>query len=174
MKTNTYVWLDGTRVVARGEGEHVQDTFTRLSKEEREAATHADRSAIVVPTTYEHFEKYAALANKLGINVLMRTVGKVANKDEIVRSLEHSNGYALNSIPLHEWDSCDYSVRRLAALAGVKAWSLADTVCVLKHVAKYIVAGAHFEGACTLCNKRFEKYEAAHKRGDAICKECIK
>ena len=173
MKTNTYVWLDAGKVVARGEGAHVQDAFTRLSKEEREAVSHADRTAIVVPSTYEHFDKYRELANKLGINVLVCTVGTVAEKNEIEGSLASTNAYALNSIPLHKWDACDYSVRRLAALAGIKSWSLADTVCTLKHVAIYIVAGAHFEGVCTLCHKRYEKYEAAHERGDAICERCM-
>lgn len=179
MKTNTYVWLDGGKVVARGEGEHPQDAFTRLSKEDREPVTHAERCAIVVPTTYEHFDKYRELANKLGIDALVSIVGRVASKEEIEESLAHTNAYALNSIPLHKWDRQDAAVRELArhvkwgSPGQTFSWSLADTVCVLKHVAIYIVAGAHFEGACTLCGARFEKYEAEHKRGDAICKECM-
>ena len=41
----------------------------------------------------------------------------------------------LNSIPLPLWDNMDSIVRKLAYAKGLP-WSLSDTVCVLKEVAK--------------------------------------
>jgi hypothetical protein len=42
----------------------------------------------------------------------------------------------LNDLPLAKWDACDAWVRHQAASYGMKAWSLSDTVCVLKAVAR--------------------------------------
>ena len=41
----------------------------------------------------------------------------------------------LNDIPLKLWDNQDYLIRRMASNKGL-AWSLCDTVCVLKSLAR--------------------------------------
>lgn len=42
----------------------------------------------------------------------------------------------LNDISLYLWDRKDQIVRYKAVQAGMRAWSLSDTVCVLKNFAK--------------------------------------
>ena len=47
----------------------------------------------------------------------------------------------LNNIPLRYWDRASYSVGILVRQAHFAAWSLSDTVCVLKAVARDMVEG---------------------------------
>jgi hypothetical protein len=57
----------------------------------------------------------------------------------------------LNNVPLRQWDRLDYLVREqarrnldaVAAISGSRAWSLSDTVCTMKAVARrYAEVGA--------------------------------
>jgi hypothetical protein len=128
-----------------------------------------------IKTTYEHFEKYRVQAERLGVDALKSIVLIITNEWEIKKALEIPNdkGWALNAIPLHLWDRCHGHVVTLLRQKGGGVWSLSDTVCTLKHVAIYYIGGAEFEGACALCNQSFDKYEAPHGRGDAICQTCM-
>jgi hypothetical protein len=87
----------------------------------------------------EHFEKYDPIANKLGIGrlqvLIVRHIALPSRIIEAVKSDRH-----LNNIPLHKWDRQDLNVRMLAKHAGFKAWSLCETVCVLKLVARHYIA----------------------------------
>lgn len=87
---------------------------------------------------WEHYAKYEDVAQKLGVAALTRLVP--ASRKEIAQCLE--TDWHLNNIPLTRWDALDGSVRGLAARAGHRSWSISQTVCVLKHVAKHHIAGA--------------------------------
>lgn len=47
----------------------------------------------------------------------------------------------LNNVPLELWDRLDPTVRGCAGRAGIKAWSLSDTVCVMKALARFKITG---------------------------------
>lgn len=128
-----------------------------------------------IGTTYEHYEKYQALAERLGVEALTRIVLLITTREELadVLKIPTDKGWALNAIPLHKWDRCHGYVIDLLRKAGGGVWSQSDTVCTLKHVAKYHVAGAEFVGVCTFCKQPYEKYDAPHGRGDAICMACM-
>lgn len=88
----------------------------------------------------DHFEKYNALAEKLGISALTRLVlARVASRDRILEA--HKLDEHLNTIQLKNWDLLDGNVWALAKAAGIKAWSLCETTCVLKVVARHHIAG---------------------------------
>jgi len=91
----------------------------------------------------KHFEKYDNYAHRLGLASLRSLV--VARKAGFLNALA-AGDHALNTIPLAWWDSMDPIVRRFAREAGIRSWSLGDTVCTLKHVARHYVAG----GAATI------------------------
>lgn len=79
----------------------------------------------------EHFDKYEGFAQQIGIQQLRNLVLLVAPLEKIKGALEKDPN--LNNIRLNRWDSMDHSVRSM-----VKGpWSLCNSVCVLKHVAKY-------------------------------------
>ena len=74
-----------------------------------------------------HKEFYLWLALFIGVS-----------KAHLPVSQERINNSAdehLNDIPLKLWDNQDYIVRHLAYAKGL-AWSLSDTVCTLKAIAK--------------------------------------
>jgi len=62
---------------------------------------------------------------------------------ELLEDDEH-----LNNVPLRQWDRLDYFVRgraarsmnAVAAITGSRAWSLSDSVCVLKETARRYAA----------------------------------
>ena len=96
----------------------------------------------------EHFKKYDALAKKIGIEKLVKLMP--VSKAEMVRKLAEDKH--LNNIPLRVWDrqaGCydsrhtrHFTMHFLDPWAPEKAngLSLAERVCVLKHVAKYYYA----------------------------------
>jgi len=122
----------------------------------------------------EHFEKYSALALKLGVADLLKLIPVPAER--IVAALESGDEH-LNSISLATWDKAasktvglgpaeekphcptckcvpsrpewepDWPASMLKRTARYEPWkreptlSLAGRVCVLKHVARYYVAG---------------------------------
>lgn len=92
----------------------------------------------------EHFDKYERLAQAIGIDRLRRIVP--FSKAEIVEALKTDE--AMNNLRLRVWDTCDSWVREKVRAAGGSAkigetggWSLGNTVCVLKHVARHHIAG---------------------------------
>lgn len=85
----------------------------------------------------EHFDKYDNLAHVLSIPALRSLVP--FSREEILAALSRGDEH-LNSLQLKRWDACDYVVRRFAVESGKRSWSLCETVCVLKHVAKHYVA----------------------------------
>jgi hypothetical protein len=72
-------------------------------------------------------------ARKLGINNLKRLVP--FSKEKIIEALKEGDQH-LNKWGNGPWDNKDFSVRHLAYSLRL-SWSLSDTVCVLKHVAKF-------------------------------------
>src|SRR4029077_7415840 len=75
----------------------------------------------------EHAKKYEALAQKLGVESLRALMPVSAQK--IRAALERGDKH-LNSISLRKWDAAGTSIRG-------KGLSMAEKVCVLKHVAKW-------------------------------------
>jgi len=75
-----------------------------------------------------HDEFYLWLADSIHVSVndLPFSLDQVRN----------SKDAHLNDLPLPRWDRQDSIVRHKAVRAGMRAWSLCDTVCVLKTFAK--------------------------------------
>lgn len=98
-----------------------------------------------------HDEYYNALADLIGRDALARLVLSVFTREQLARGMgedQHMNG-----LPLRKWDALDPSVRALVARNGRAimamtwpghtingiCWSLSETVCVTKAVARRIV-----------------------------------
>lgn len=95
----------------------------------------------------EHFEKYDALAKSLGVNTLFRMVLYIAPADKLAEAIA-AGDYHLNTIPLAKWDSCHQFVSSLYRHSTVRepgGWSMANSVCVLKHVARHYVVPQYIE-----------------------------
>lgn len=115
----------------------VESTWERAQREAKGAA--------------EHFAKYDALARKLGIQALKIRIR--VGKKELQEALAKDPN--LNNITLATWDAwagrvpfnergvrdfkCTWDPPFTRAMAG--PMSLAERVCVLKHVATYYIAG---------------------------------
>jgi len=96
----------------------------------------------------EHYAKYDALAQRIGIDTLKRAVP--ASADEIRAALEED--VYLNTIRLRRWDIA--AGARFSAVGILdrlhfdppftpevaNGLSLAERVCVLKHVARHYIA----------------------------------
>lgn len=118
---------------------------------------------LVARTTREHFEKYSRLANLIGIEYLKSLVP--ADRDTLLTAFQKDRH--LNNIPLQKWDGpyfergkvevcCEcgqkkqkkhdphFPVREMMARAKV-SMSIADRVCVLKHVAVYHILECEFQ-----------------------------
>jgi hypothetical protein len=85
------------------------------------------------PQDQEFYDKYEALAQRIGI-VSLRLRMPVS-PSQIARALETDQH--LNNIPLGLWDARHPQVCALASMAGIKFWSLGESVCLLKHVARH-------------------------------------
>lgn len=84
----------------------------------------------------DHEKKYEKYAKKIGIKSLTGLIPESPGRIRVAMAQDEH----LNNIPLKLWDRHDHWVRTLAHNAGVEesgGWSLANTVCLLKHVAKY-------------------------------------
>ena len=75
-----------------------------------------------------HDEFFLWLADAIHI-----TVGNLPVSLDVIRN---STDKHLNDIPLIKWDQCDSLVRSKAGYAGIRSWSLSDTVCTLKCFAR--------------------------------------
>jgi hypothetical protein len=95
---------------------------------------------------FEHYQKYEALAQKLGIEKLktavMFALGLCCHADPVAYLREQLRlDRALNRIPLRQWDAQEPRVRALLRRAGGGVMSSCESVCVLKHVATHHVVG---------------------------------
>jgi hypothetical protein len=84
------------------------------------------RAYLTGKITHSQFYLWLADAIDLGVGAVPFTIERI----------RRSNDEYLNDLPLHIWDRQDPIVRRKAARSGIKAWSLSDTVCVLKAIAR--------------------------------------
>ncbi len=75
-----------------------------------------------------HDEFYLWLADAIGV-----TFGDVPIP---VAEINKSEDVHFNDIALHRWDAGDPWVRQKARRAGFRSWSLCETVCCLKAVAR--------------------------------------
>ena len=109
----------------------------------------------------EHFARYEAIAQEIGIDALWRLVP--FDRAEIDRALEAGDEH-LNSLRLGAWDACDGFLRPLGyrarkALNGRAVWSLSDTVCTLKHVAKHHRGPAELEASLAAWDEAHAAWE---------------
>lgn len=96
-----------------------------------------------------HYQKYEILASRIGIQALKRVLP--ASAKEIITALEKDDHH-LNTIPLAKWDKAAGYISGLenysdgpTRLSFAGPWSspdahnlsLAERVCVLKHVARH-------------------------------------
>lgn len=83
----------------------------------------------------DHFAKYENLAQMIGVTAIMRML-----RDHGITAARVQEAYAvdrhLNSIPLGEWDGLHQILGR-----GRRNWSLSQSVCLAKHVARHHLAG---------------------------------
>ncbi len=75
-----------------------------------------------------HEEYYLWLADSLGIGAWALPVS--------IETLRKSTDPHFNDITLWTWDKQHETVRRAAGAGGARSWSLSDTVCVLKAIAR--------------------------------------
>lgn len=80
-----------------------------------------------------HQEYYCWLSDFVGLTD--GNLPRIATPERVKSALASGDEH-LNTILLQSWDGRDPGVRSAAARAGVKAWSLCDTVCCLKAYAK--------------------------------------
>lgn len=98
----------------------------------------------------EHELKYESIAQQIGVVRLQailtdgtytvgfskRTTYKAFPVPHIMADMLEQDEH-LNNVSLARWDAQHDRVRGLLKGTGIKSWSLSDTVCVLKHVAKF-------------------------------------
>ena len=75
-----------------------------------------------------HYHYYLWLSDKLGLYD-----GLIPFTSDQVKA---STDPHLNDLPLRAWDNMDAIVRARAGLVGKRSWSLCDTVCCLKAMAR--------------------------------------
>lgn len=86
------------------------------------------RKQYVMQNKLTHAEFYGWLGREIGITV--------SDLPVTIERIRQSTDEHLNDIPLRQWDSRDPIVRSKAVRAGMRSWSLSDTVCVLKQFAR--------------------------------------
>ena len=82
----------------------------------------------------EHYDKYEALAQKMGIRALINIVP--FEKQELINA--YADDEHFNNLRLRQWDA----MQSWVMITAVQPMSLCDCVCVLKHVARYHIVGA--------------------------------
>lgn len=80
-----------------------------------------------------HDEFYGWLADQIDVKTIIG-MGRIT-----IPMLLASTDYHLNDIPLALWDGLDQTIRPQAHRAGMKSWSMGDTVCVAKTVARKLI-----------------------------------
>lgn len=86
--------------------------------------------------TLTHQEYYMGIAKEMGEEALRCVVLTIASPEHL-RAMSALDEH-LNNIPLFKWDNRHASVTHIAHLAGYRVWTLSDTVCVLKAVAREV------------------------------------
>ena len=88
-----------------------------------------------------HYDKYDGLAQSIGIDRLMRLVPY--DSKLLINGYNSGDVHFNDCTKLSHWDMQHGNVALLASRAfGRVSWSLCDTVCVLKHVARYYIVCA--------------------------------
>lgn len=105
--------------------------MTTSTKHDAERAEQAAQRSRYLNHEITFDEYYLWLAEFIGVTALMVPVS--------IERIRESTDPHLNDITLATWDRQDYVVRGLAGRRGL-AWSLSDTVCVLKAVARKAAA----------------------------------
>lgn len=88
---------------------------------------HDDKRKEYMDGKITHEQFYTWLASFIGVTKAQLPVSQ--------ERINNSKDKYLNDIPLKLWDNQDFIVRRMAYNKGL-VWSLSDTVCVLKTIAK--------------------------------------
>jgi hypothetical protein len=101
------------------------DTNLRIKMKNQELFN--EKRKLYMDGKITHTEFYLWLASFIGVTKAHLPVSQ--------ETINKSTDVHLNDIPLKLWDNQDYIVRRLAYAKGL-AWSLSDTVCTLKAIAK--------------------------------------
>jgi hypothetical protein len=104
----------------------------------------------------DHETYYLSLARLIGFEAIASYVRNIATPEQIARALDTER--ALNTIPLQKWDALHDPIRRLVAernrergimarswcgqplQPGTICWSMSESVCVAKAVARAMVA----------------------------------
>jgi hypothetical protein len=89
----------------------------------------------------EHYKKFERLAQALGLKTLLAFLDSAHISAELIHTCLVTDNY-LNNIPLKSWKRMHPSVQALAsAIDSGQPWprslSIADSVCLMKHVARY-------------------------------------
>lgn len=90
--------------------------------------SHDDQRRRYMTHEITHAEFYCWLADRIGV--------KVSDLPVSLERIAKSTDPHLNDIPLKLWDNCDFTVRTKSQFAGMRSWSLSDTVCCLKSFAR--------------------------------------
>jgi hypothetical protein len=90
-----------------------------------------------------HDEYYMFTARDIGLQALQSLVLNIVREQYPNQSLEALRDLLkqdpdLNNIKLDRWDARHPAVTRLAHGAGWRVWTLSDSVCILKAVAKHM------------------------------------
>lgn len=89
---------------------------------------HDEKRKLYMDGKLTHQEFYSWLAEEIGISI--------GNLPVTLDRVRESQDSALNDISLHKWDGEHGTVARLARDAGMRSWSLSDSVCCLKAFAR--------------------------------------
>jgi len=84
----------------------------------------------------EHYKKFKRLARALGLKTLLAFLDSANISAELIHTCLVTDKY-LNNIPLKNWERIHPSVQALAYATLHRAWTLPDSICVMKHVARY-------------------------------------
>jgi hypothetical protein len=88
--------------------------------------------------TVSHQDYYLDMARHLGYADLRRIVLALTTPAVLTAAMLSGDEHFNAAVPLVVWDAQHGTVRPMAYRAGYPAWSLSDTVCVLKAVARDI------------------------------------
>lgn len=97
-----------------------------------------------------HFDKYAALAESLGVDALKKRILAHVTLGRLQQARDAGDD-GLNRIPLRVWDAAagrqgdTWNLEKFWPGDCVGPSTVAERVCLLKHVAKYHLAGFEFK-----------------------------
>lgn len=78
-----------------------------------------------------HAAYYGWIADEIGRASVVLCIPFTADEIRAAYATDRN----LNNLRLSTWDDCHNWIRRMAAHAGFRSWSLSDTVCTLKAAA---------------------------------------